>query len=90
MKKAYELSGDIDSERGRMVTFELELAEPCPPDSNNKTNCKTQDQITEWLKGKYILILSNNERLINSAEPFEESIEKYSRIDWIPISRDVR
>ena len=90
MKKAYELSGDIDSERGRMVTFELELAEPCPPDTNDTTNCKTEDQITEWLKGKYMLVLSNNERFNNEANLFEDNIARYSRIDWIPISSQVR
>ena len=90
LKSPYELSGDIDSEKGRMVTFQLELAEPCPPDTNNTTNCKTQDQITDWLKGKYILVLSNNERFINTANLFEDDIARYSRIDWIPISSQVR
>ena len=73
-----------------MVTFELELAEPCAPNTNDTTNCKTEEQITEWLKGKYMLVLSNNERFNNEANLFEDNIARYSRIDWIPISSQVR
>ena len=37
----YELSGDIDAERGRTLQFELELAEPCAANATNTSGCKT-------------------------------------------------
>ena len=59
IKSDYELQGDLDSERSKILTFELELAQPCPGDATDTTNCKTQAEIEEWLKGKFLIVLSN-------------------------------
>ena len=51
--------------------------------------CKTRDEIRDWLKGKYIVILYNQARF--KVDVFgAENMVKEARILYIPVSSQVR
>ena len=51
----------------------------------NKTICESEENIRQWLRGKYILLLYNQVRFDSEAY-FYESAVKESRLAYIPIS----
>ena len=79
------LFGNYNSPKARslMVVFE-----ECDP-SWSPVQCKEKDQIQEWMKDKYIIVLSNHEKFI----PWkfdEDKIEKQSSLDWYAMTNSNR
>ena len=79
--ESFEIFGNYDSNSGSnlMVVFEI-----CDPD---KRKCKTEAEISELLKFKYIQIVKNNMNY-NHEEDHNKSehLEKFSITSWHPLS----
>ena len=74
-----QIYGNYDSYSAEnlMVVFEL-----CDPD---KTTCKSEQKIKEWIKSKYIVTLTNQRDFI-SHEFKEKRIAEQSSIKWFAMS----
>ena len=53
------------------------------------SGCESRDNILDWLKGKYIVLLYNQIRF-DQSRYFEESRIKEARISYIPVSSQNR
>ena len=62
--------------------------ERCSPEPGVR-KCKTEEQISEWLVGKYFITIENQKRFIKD-ELFEDSIRADSQIKWYPVDRYAR
>ena len=51
----------------------------------DKTICRSRDEIRDWLSGKYIVLLYN-QIVFQSDEFGDSSVAKESRLTYIPIS----
>ena len=51
--------------------------------------CKSDQEIKEWLARKFIIVLQNTSRF-STREYNEKKVAKESRIVWIPINSQVR
>lgn len=59
---------------------------------NNATSsvlCKSEEEITDWLRFKYIFFAYNNKRFISN-EFGEARISKLMQTRWFPIAPDLR
>ena len=50
-----------------------------------ETFCKTEEEIDDFMRGKYLLLLNNQIRF-DAQEYNEDSIKMESRIRWITLS----
>ena len=73
-----ELYGDWNSEKARKISVILEKC-------TGEMHCKSEEEIDEFMRGKYLLLLNNQIRF-DSKEYHEDSIKLESRIRWITIS----
>ena len=71
------MKGTFDSIEGRMLNIHLRKC-------IGKDNCKSDQEISEYFKGTYILVLKNNVRFQPRFYGNEAVLEE-SSIDWIPI-----
>ena len=81
-RDALELNGDWDSEKARTIQINLKKCQ-------GYEYCKTDEQITQFMKGKYLLLLSNQIRFDSDLYGIE-SILPESRIMWISISTQMQ
>ena len=51
--------------------------------------CKTEEEIKKWLRGKYIILLYN-QIVFDQENYFSDARKKEARIEYIPISSQVR
>ena len=51
--------------------------------------CESKEDILKWLAGKYVLILYNQIRF-NTEDFFENTLNKVSVLEYIPISSQIR
>ena len=77
------IRGDYNSQTAQILVIEFNRC-------HNKTSadsvvCKSEQEINEFIKGKYLTILSNEIRF-NSEQPGIASIIKESAMTWYPIS----
>ena len=79
--KPIDLFGNFDSDASQNLMVAFVTCEP----SETQT-CKTQDEIEQWLKFKYIVVLENEKRFITHKFD-EERIEQSSNLKWFPISQ---
>ena len=54
-------------------------------DKKVRKTCKSDDEVKEWLKDKYVM-LGYNQQLFNSEEFKEKTFTKKMWLDWIPIN----
>lgn len=73
-----ELYGDFNSDKARTIQISLKRC-------SGEAYCKTDEEIDQFLKGKYLLLLNNQVRFDQTFYG-EESIKMESRIRWISIS----
>ena len=73
-----ELYGDWNSEKARTIQISLKRC-------SGQAYCKTDEEIDQFLKGKYLLLLNNQIRFDQTFYG-AESIKMESRIRWISIS----
>ena len=59
--KQIEVQGDYNSVKARHLKI---MFEKC--DSNLVDNCKTDEEITEWMKRKFVVVLENQTRFDNA------------------------
>ena len=83
-----EVQGDYNSPTTRSFVL---LFEKCSSENDNfkDVQCKSDDEIKQWLARKFILILQNNERFSTRLYG-DEKVAKESRTVWIPINSQVR
>ena len=84
------IQGDYNSAKARHLQIRFEKCEQKREDeAGTGVKCKTDDEVKEWLKRKFILTYANSIRfrleLFNSAK-----IVKESRTTWIPINTQYR
>ena len=77
-----EIYGDWNSEKARSIYLTLYRCQ-------GHDYCKTDEQITQFLKGKYLLLLHNQIRFDPELYGIE-SIIRESRIKWISISTQMQ
>lgn len=101
IEKPYELWGDYNSDvtQNLMVVFEKcddrpksEFAESESASEGNETKvkCKSEAEIDEWMKQKYLLVQQNEKKYSHHADDFSERLQKHSIISQHPLSVDVR
>ena len=80
------VQGDYNSVRTRTFMIQFEKCNP----STSAVSCKSETQIQDWLRDKYILTFKNQRRF--DVEEFQKNhkIVEESRTNWIPINVDVK
>ena len=76
----YEIYGDYDAD---MTSNLMVVLEKCNPE---KRECKTDEEITEYLKFSYIIVLHNNQDYSNPIDNPSERVMEESFIKWLPIN----
>ena len=81
-----EIIGDYDSTIAQQFVIQFEKC-----DNATRSTCKTEDEIIDFLKEKYIITRSNNRRFLQDefSDPGKIIINE-SRLKWIPISSQIR
>ena len=74
-----DLHGDYNS--GIVTHFGVHL-ERCNPDV--RPDCKPDDEITQWLKRKFIITITNNERF-NPNDYSDDKVVQESVLIWHPV-----
>ena len=71
------------------------MFEKCDSDKNSKNPerrnvvCKSDDEINQWLKGRYLIVLENQKKFI--AHKFgEERFKASAEVKWYPLNSDSR
>lgn len=80
-----EIFGSYNTEKASnlMIVFEK---------CNNNTatvQCKSSEEINEWLQFKYLLVLENEKRFVQDGF-FENRIRRESSTKWYALSPDIR
>ena len=83
-KQHLEIWGDYDSREAQQLQFEFVF---CQGGTDN--GCETEENIREWLKRKFIVLLYNEIRF-DTEKFFYESRVYESRIIYIPISSQIK
>ena len=73
-----KLFGDFDSEKGSQIRFEIEKC-------HDRPDCKSPEEITEYMQGKYLIVL-NNEIVFNRDEFNEWSVQEQAKLTWLTIN----
>ena len=85
--KTVTLFGDYNSPDGQMLKLQFEKC-----DRSKRSTCRSDDEISDWLKQKFFLIYHNKERFQNNQyknsndDPNAKRVLKESRIDWVKLS----
>ena len=72
------LYGDYNSEKARLIQLQLEIC-------HDKPICKPRDEIIEFARGKYLVLLYNQINF-DSNRYREHSIQPESNTVWIPVN----
>ena len=56
-------------------------------DRKQRKTCKSDEEVREWMKDKY-LIIAYNKQMFNSRKFGDEKFSKYSTLEWFPM--DIR
>lgn len=92
-RKKLNLYGNYNSELAnqlsiivrRCVNLTEEKLEKLTPDDPPPIICKSDEEITEWLRNKYIL-LYYNEVIFNATRYNDQAVAKVSQVKWIKVS----
>ena len=61
----------------------------CRSTSENPIECKSDPEIYDWLKRKFVIAVANSKRFV--LEEFDDNrIKKEARLTWIPINSQLR
>ena len=76
------MRGNYDSSTASnlMVVFEL-----CDPEADETLKCKSEIEIEEWMRQKYLIVYINEKRFIQHKFD-EERIKKHSIFNWYPLT----
>ena len=55
----------------------------------NNVTCKSDTEITEFLRGKFFLMLFN-QMTFDTSEFTEKSIKKVAKVIWLPVNTQIR
>ncbi len=83
--KSFEIFGNYDSGIASNLFIGFEQCTPEP----GVRKCKTEQQIEEWLVGKYFITVENQKSFIKD-ELNENSIRADSSVKWYPVSKYAR
>ena len=81
--KPYTLSGDYNSQSVSHLNIQFERC------NSEENECMEDEEITEWLRRKFILTLSN-EYNFYQGEYDDQKIKNYAKIKWYPINSQQR
>ena len=76
--------GDYNSRRAQQLAVKFKICDGGPANG-----CKEKEEILEWIKGKYIVLLYNQIRF-SQEDYFSDSRIEESRILYIPVSSQIR
>ena len=80
LDEGISLNGDYNSDSGRSLVLEWQKCDP-----SSGVVCKEQADIDAWLKRKYLILYTNNQKF-NSYGFGEDEIIKESQLMYVPIS----
>ena len=81
-KEKLRIQGDYNSARTRSLVLEFDKCQETP---ENPIKCKSDDEILQWLRRKFILIYSNGRRFQMEEFGVHKIIEE-ARTTWVPIN----
>ena len=81
-KADLEIWGDYNSKSAQQIAIKFKMCE-------GYDYCEKKEDIREWLRGKYILLLYNQIRF-QTEEYFEEAAVKEAVLQYVPISSQTR
>ena len=83
-KDEYVVWGDYNSAKAQQINIKFKMCE-----NGNGIICKSESEIKDFLSGKYVILLYNQIRFATE-DFFHAAAVKESRIEYIPISSQVR
>ena len=81
-----QLNGDYNSYKARVLKIAFEK---CDREKNPIGFCATEEEITDFLKRKFIMIIQNQFRF-QTSEYDEDRIVQESKLVWFPITSNIR
>ena len=82
----FTLNGDFNSNVGSQFNAQFVR---CTKESHPEIDCHSEEEITDFIRGKFILLLFNELRF-DSRYYSDEAIIKESRVTWVPINSQIR
>ena len=77
-----KLLGNFQAAKAQIFEIFFEKCDPAI-----RTTCKSELEVKDWMKGKYLRFGYNN-NIFNSEKFGENTFNKISQVDWIPIDVD--
>ena len=84
-----KLQGDYNSDKASLFKITMQRCDPQARRPEEKL-CKPEDEITEWIKRKFIVVLTNQQRFDIEEIGSEATIISESRLTWFPIASQSR
>ena len=81
------MQGDYNSVRHRSFFLGFEM---CQSTKENPIECKTDEEIYDWLKRKFIFSVVNTRRFVLEEFVENRKIKPEARTNWIPINSQFR
>ena len=78
------MTGDYNSDIAESINIQLKKC-----DSELRTDCKSEEEITHWMRRKFIIVVTNNERFEPTVYT-DEKVVRESVMTWHPIKSVIR
>ena len=79
------MTGDYNSDIAESINIQLKKC-----DSELRTDCKSEEEITQWLRRKFIIVVTNNERFEPTTYTDDERVVQESTMIWYPVKSTIR
>ena len=86
-KGAIRMQGDYNSGKHRSFFLSFEM---CQSTEENPIECKTDEEIYDWLKRKFIFSVMNTRRFVLEEFDHSKKIRNEARVQWIPVNSQIR
>lgn len=84
-----KIYGDYNSDKARILQMQLQLCHDGGFFAENKIECKSGAEITEFLRNKFFIMLYNQKRF-DTGSFGDESVKKEAKLLWLPINTQMR
>ena len=88
-REELRMYGDYNSDKARLINIQLVRCHDGGYFAENGITCKSQDQITDFLRNKFLLMLYNQKRFAPGAFK-DQSIVEEARLLWTMVNTQIR
>lgn len=74
------LQGNYDTVKAKTLAI---VVHRCNPEE--RSTCKNETEIDEWLRGKYLVTIENNWKFNSRNYSAEHRVESFSKFRWFPL-----